>query len=170
MSAVPRSVAADLPAIFPDDLERLVETWGELFWRAPKAWDRIAHYPAMFRWVSDGLVAAPISDGAVNLFLQEMSNHPRRYRPDREPGLFTVTLPRLFTAGVKPSLGAASLDSKLPPGHRARIDGLVLRLVRSGVWDGAVVAGQVRDALAARDSLFQRRWLESLQERLPAGV
>ncbi|MEE6273170.1 hypothetical protein V2J56_07400 [Georgenia sp. MJ206] len=168
MSAVTTRVAADLPALFPADLELVVRTWSELFQRSPKSWDRVAHYPKMFAWVRTGLVSPPTHDGAVNLFLQEASLRSRRYSPPADPGLFGETLPRLFTAEVRPSLGAAAIDYHVPAGDPARIDELVLRLVAEGVWDATETRLRTEGALAARESPFQRRWLRGLLDRLPS--
>lgn len=168
LGAVPRRVAADLPDLFPAGLDRVVETWSELFQRSPKNWDRVAHYPVMFEWVRTGLVEAPTADGAVNLLLQELSHHPRRYTTKEYGPLLTVTLPRLFVAAVRPSLGAAAIDYQLPPGDRRRVDELVLRLVRDGVWSASDVGGWVARGLEVRPAPFQRRWLLALRDRLPA--
>ena len=167
VGAVSRRAASLLPDLRPTDLPVFVETWSRLFQRSPKNCDRNAHYPVMFAWVADGHVPAPTHDGAVNLWLQFA---PEGLRPPRDgwripsPAecreLYTIALPRLFEAEVRPGLGAAALDQS----SGGEVMGLVVHLVDTGIWDRADTLARVDAALAspARASVFQQRWLRKL--------
>ena len=170
-SVSPRAADA-LPRVIPEKLAQFVETWSTLFQRNPRNWDRIGHYPSMFLWVRDGHVPAPTQDGAVNLWLQFA---PDLVHPPADPGpgepdgrlkitpqdcavLYTVTLPRLFLAEVRPGLGAAAIDHT----SGGRVIDLIRHLIDTDVWSLAQTRSQLRQAQAspARAAAFQQRWLD----------
>ncbi|MDO5504218.1 MAG: hypothetical protein Q4G67_13715 [Actinomycetia bacterium] len=178
LGAVTRPAADALALVVPEDLPVFVEEWSAIFQRNPKNWDRIWHYAAMFFWVVDGHVPAPTQDGAVNLWLQHavqlVRPHapPGRGEPNRRPhptpddcpSLYTVTLPLLFSAQVRPGLGAAAIDRTAGD---AVIE-LVEHLVNTGVWTREETLDRIATALTSPDraSPFQQRWLHRLEARL----
>ena len=176
-SVSPRAADA-LPRVIPEKLAQFVETWSTLFQRNPRNWDRIGHYPAMFLWVRDGLVPAPTQDGAVNLWLQFA---PDLVHPPADPGpgepdgrvritpqecatLYTLTLPRLFLAEVRPGLGAAAIDHT----SGGRVIDLIRHLIDTDIWSLAQTRSRLQQAQAspARASAFQQRWLTRLDAAL----
>lgn len=178
LGGLSRRVADTLPRLFPDELPVFVATWSRLYQRNPKNWDRNAHYPAMFGWVKAGLVPAPTEDGAVNLWLTfaPWLVHPRAAPgpgepaglvipgPDECPELYTVTLPRLFEAEVRPGLGAAAFDQS----SGGEVSDLIIHLVDTHVWDRGDTLARIEQALAHPDraSAFQQRWLHRLAAAL----
>ncbi len=178
---VSRRVAESLPELFPDELGVFVETWSRLFQRNPRNWDRTAHHPTMFLWAGAGLVEAPTHDGAVNLWLQfaPWLVHPRgtpapgepagwRFpTPDACPDLYTVTLPLLFEAEVRPGLGAAAHDHT----SGGEVLDLIEHLVAIGVWDRAATLTRAETALASprRAAPFQQRWLRKVVTALSSA-
>lgn len=152
-----------IPILFPDELPVFAETWAQLYQRSPKHWDRIAHYPAMFDWVRRGLIGPPVANGAVNLLLSHLVTLRKPMKFLREtPGLIEVTLPLLFDAEVRPSVGAAAVDSNIWSEDPVRIDRIIVALVTEGYWQRDMVAESIARARAARPSPFQRRWLSGL--------
>ncbi|NKX53979.1 hypothetical protein [Arthrobacter mobilis] len=171
LTAVPRPFASKaIPKLFPGGLPVFVTVWSELYQRSPRNWDRIAHYPVMFDWLRRGLVDPPRQDGAVNLLLSHLPDTPNpvKYLRDR-PGLVGVTLPALFDAAVRPSIGAAAVDSNLPPGDSRRIDMTVAALAAENLWEQEMVEAGIGRAWEARTSPFQRRWLAGLRSLLEQG-
>lgn len=165
--AIPWDVLRDAyPRIFPAELPAIAERLGENYQRSPKNWDKIATYGVMFDWVARGQAPAPVGDGAVNNLL-DVLHHSRPEERMRllaaAPDLFTITLPRLFDAEVRPSLGAASRDHQLPAAHEERIDELILTLVRSGTWSPELVADGIARFRAHHTSAFQLRWIKGLE-------
>ncbi|WP_262107516.1 hypothetical protein [Arthrobacter sp. Marseille-P9274] len=171
LTAVPRPFASrELPRLFPAELPVFVETWAKLYQRSPRYWDRVSHYPAMFDWVKRGLIEPPTADGAVNLLLSQLpwvGNTVAYLR--QAAGLMQITLPRLFDAEVRPSTGAAAVDSNLGPDDPRRIDRTVAALVTEGLWEPEMVEAGIARAWETRTSPFQRRWLTGLGELLQHG-
>ena len=174
VGAVSPRAADALPQVIPEKLAQFVETWSTLFQRNPRNWDRNGHHPAMFLWVRDGHVPAPTQDGAVNLWLQFA---PDLVHPPADPGpgepdgrlritpqectvLYTVTLPRLFLAEVRPGLGAAAIDHT----SGGRVIDLIRHLIDTDVWSLEQTRTRLQQARAspARASTFQQRWLDRL--------
>jgi hypothetical protein len=174
VGAVSPRAADALPQVIPEKLAQFVETWSTLFQRNPRNWDRIGHYPAMFLWVRDGHVSAPTQDGAVNLWLQfapDLVHPPAAPGPGEPDGrlritpqecavLYTVTLPRLFLAEVRPGLGAAAIDHT----SGGRVIDLIRHLIDTDVWSLEQTRTRLQQARAspARASAFQQRWLDRL--------
>ncbi|GAA4381822.1 hypothetical protein [Paeniglutamicibacter cryotolerans] len=82
------------------------------------------------------------------------------------PDLFTITRPRLFGAGVRPSPGAVSKNCQLDPDNESRIDWLVLALVESGAWSPELVLEGIASFRVRHSSAFQLRWIAGLETLL----
>ena len=179
--AISRQAADALPRVLPDDLHVFVDTWSANYQKSPKNWDKIWHYGAMTYWVVDGHVPAPTQDGAVNFWIPEATKlvrpdapwEPGDGEPERRPHptvedcpeLYTVTLPLLFTAAIRPSLGAAAFDSQAGD---AVIE-TIAHLIDTGVWSLDETRDRLEDSrqLPDRQSPFQQRWLGRLDAALP---
>lgn len=168
--AIPWDVLRDAyPRIFPAELPAIAERLGENYQRSPKNWDKISSYSVMFDWVARGQAPAPVGDGAVNNLLDVLHHAKpgaRRKLLAGAPDLFTITLPRLFDAAVRPSLGAASRDHQLDPANPSRIDRQILALLKSGTWSPELVADGIARFRAHHTSAFQLRWVTGLETLL----
>ncbi|MFJ6419119.1 hypothetical protein [Paeniglutamicibacter sp. NPDC091659] len=168
--AIPRDVLKNAyPRIFPTQLPAIVERLGENYQRAPKNWDKTGPYGVMFDWVARGHAPAPTGDGTVNNLLSTLRWSKPRERAAlfaAAPDLATITLPRLFDAEVRPSLGAAALDWQVDPASEDRIDRQILALVRNGMWTPELVLDGMARFRANHTSNFQLRWVAGLESLL----
>ena len=170
--AIPRKVLKNAyPRIFPEALPEIVERLGENYQRAPKNWDKIGPYGVMFDWIVRGLAPAPTGDGTVNHLLFTLRWSKPRERAAlfaAAPALAAITLPRLFDAEVRPSLGAAALDWQLDPASEDRIDRQILGLLRTRTWNLEQVHNGIDRFRTRHTSAFQLRWAGGLERLLAA--
>ena len=87
-----------------------------------------------------------------------------RITPQECATLYTVTLPRLFLAEVRPGLGAAAIDHT----SGGRVIDLIRHLIDTDIWSLAQTRSRLQQAQAspARASAFQQRWLTRLDAAL----
>lgn len=164
--------SADLPkALFPGQLDAFAREWFARFRRNPKAWDRIGGLDAPFDWAHEGLIPAPVDDGAV-LYL--ITSVPRaqdgpdllRYLEAR-PCLVEVTLRRIFDVDGIRGASLAQRDERERPGRRMA-DFVIPELVRRGHWTAEFVEDGIRRALARGQSPYLARWFTRLAEHVAA--
>jgi hypothetical protein len=168
LSYTDRTVARDAPpALFPGQLELFVESWSARYERNPKGWDRNRGIEAMFDWVRDGLVPAPVQRGAMLLLLSETQvqriNFLKFLR--ERPGLVDVTLKELFRVpGVK-GASAMQFDEANPEDRRLSV--LLPQLVKLGYWDGEWVRRSIERVLASDEwPEYQKRFFKLLRSNL----
>lgn len=162
--------AHDLPkALFPGHLEAFAREWSARFLRNPKAWDRIRGIEAQFDWAHEGLIPAPIDQGAV-LFLVTRTpaalDGPRllRYLEDR-PVLIDVTLRRVFDVDGIKGASLAQRDDAVVAGRRMD-DFVIPELVRRGHWSVDFVRDGIDRALARGQTPYLARWFTGLDARM----
>jgi hypothetical protein len=162
--------ARDLPrAFFPGHLEAFAREWSARFLRSPKAWDRIRGIEAQFDWAHEGLVPAPVDQGAV-LFL--ITRTPGaldgpdllRYLEAR-PVLVDVTLRRIFDVDGIAGASLAQRDEAVEGGRRMD-DFVIPELIRRGCWSVDFVRDGIDRALTRGQTPYLARWFRGLDAHM----
>lgn len=151
------------PALFPNDLDVIIEQWSADFEANPKNWDRNRGRAVMYEWIESGLVHPPFHDGVVLMLISGRAAKPGRpllrWLLER-PKVTTEIFARLFTTpGIK---GASLAQSEHGEGNDPLRTVVIPGLVRSGMWSQEFVVQGTQAALGSDLPAFQRRWFVRL--------